>query len=283
VFVSQLVRDLLEAGLCRRDVAKTLGVSLSTVSRHARRLGAPSPRARSTRYDWDAIRRFYEAGATVRDCQARFGFSNGAWDCAVSRGDVTPRRDSRPQVAHGRREAVARLLARGASMGAVAAELGIAPATVAYHARCLGIPPVESSRRRYDWEAVQRAHDAGNSVRECQDMFGFSRASWHAAVRRGALVPRPRAMSIEALVAGSRSRRNLKRRLVAAGLKHEWCERCGLTEWRGQPLSLALHHINGDGAENRLENLELLCPNCHSQTPNFSGRNRGRHMGVVAD
>jgi predicted HNH restriction endonuclease len=37
---------------------------------------------------------------------------------------------------------------------------------------------------------------------------------------------------------------------------------------------MALHHINGDGSDNRLENLALLCPNCHAQTPNFSGRNR---------
>ena len=48
---------------------------------------------------------------------------------------------------------------------------------------------------------------------------------------------------------------------------------CGLTSWRGKPLALALHHINGDRLDNRLENLALLCPNCHSQTDNFSGRN----------
>lgn len=53
------------------------------------------------------------------------------------------------------------------------------------------------------------------------------------------------------------------------------CEKCGLDEWRGSPLSLALHHVNGDRHDNRLANLQLLCPNCHSQTDNFAGRNRG--------
>jgi predicted HNH restriction endonuclease len=44
---------------------------------------------------------------------------------------------------------------------------------------------------------------------------------------------------------------------------------------------MALHHVNGDGRDNRLENLQLLCPNCHSQTENFSGRGR-RRLTVVA-
>ncbi|MGH2920060.1 MAG: HNH endonuclease signature motif containing protein [Solirubrobacteraceae bacterium] len=60
---------------------------------------------------------------------------------------------------------------------------------------------------------------------------------------------------------------------MKAGLKEERCESCGLAEWRGQSLRVTLHHINGDGYDNRLENLAFLCPNCHSQTPNFSGRN----------
>lgn len=73
------------------------------------------------------------------------------------------------------------------------------------------------------------------------------------------------------LVAGpARNRTHIKLRLVGAGLKENRCEDCGITEWLGEPLNVALHHLNGDGRDNRLENLRLLCPNCHSQTANYA-------------
>jgi 5-methylcytosine-specific restriction endonuclease McrA len=72
------------------------------------------------------------------------------------------------------------------------------------------------------------------------------------------------------------NRSHLKGRLLGEGLKQNRCEVCGLAEWLGRPLSMALHHVNGDGLDNRLENLQLLCPNCHSQTENFAGRGRRR-------
>ena len=79
------------------------------------------------------------------------------------------------------------------------------------------------------------------------------------------------------LVVGRRTQRgHLKLRLIAEGLKANRCEICGIEDWRGAPLSLALHHINGDGLDNRLENLQLLCGNCHSQTDTFGGRNGHR-------
>ena len=59
-------------------------------------------------------------------------------------------------------------------------------------------------------------------------------------------------------------------------MKENRCERCGVSDWLGEPLAIALHHANGDGLDNRLENLVMLCPNCHSQTDNFSGRGRRR-------
>jgi len=121
------------------------------------------------------------------------------------------------------------------------------------------------------------------AIRCVNARFGFSRQTWHAAVQRGAIVPRAYPMPMERLLVANtyRSRHNVKLRLIGEGLKLHRCEECGLTEWRGAPLSMALHHINGDGRDNRLENLQLLCPNCHSQTDNFSARGR-RRLEVVA-
>ena len=72
----------------------------------------------------------------------------------------------------------------------------------------------------------------------------------------------------------SLSSANAKELVYRMGLKENKCECCGLSEWRGKPLVCELHHINGDTTDNRIENLIILCPNCHSQTDNFRSRNR---------
>lgn len=66
----------------------------------------------------------------------------------------------------------------------------------------------------------------------------------------------------------------IKRRLIRAGTWRDECHKCGISTWLDQPLSLQMDHVNGDGCDNRLANLRLLCPNCHSQTPTFAGRNK---------
>lgn len=173
------------------------------------------------------------------------------------------------------RERVRSLLREGKSVAAIARSLGLTKATVCYHRRRLGYQIDERCNRRYDWDEVQGFYDRGHSVRECQARFGFSSKTWHDAVQRGAVKPRPVAAPIELyLVADRRTNRShLKLRLLDEGLKENRCEECGLTQWRGKPLSIALHHLNGIAGDNRLENIRFLCPNCHSQTPNFSGRN----------
>ena len=56
-------------------------------------------------------------------------------------------------------------------------------------------------------------------------------------------------------------------------LRGNVCEKCGNSEWLGEKIVLEVHHINGVRTDNRLENLQLLCPNCHSITDNWKGRN----------
>ena len=175
-----------------------------------------------------------------------------------------------------KRERIARLIGEGRSYSQIARELGLTKPTVAYHARRLGIPADDRCARRFDWAAIQRIYDEGKTMRECQVIFGFSSASWHSAVKRGALIPRPRTIPLAELLVVGRAQTNrshLKQRLLRAGLKENRCEGCGISEWRGMPLTLELHHRNGRHTDNRLPNLELLCGNCHSQTHTWGGRN----------
>lgn len=65
----------------------------------------------------------------------------------------------------------------------------------------------------------------------------------------------------------------LKKRLFKEGLKTKVCECCGLSKWQNKEIPLELHHINGVNTDNRLENLQILCPNCHALTDTYRGHN----------
>ncbi|MBV8459919.1 MAG: HNH endonuclease [Candidatus Eremiobacteraeota bacterium] len=126
----------------------------------------------------------------------------------------------------------------------------------------------------YDWSAIQSFYDEGHTYQQCRSRFRFSPAAWTSAVQRRALTTRPRKPSVEWLMANSKSRASIKRRLLDAGLLRNECDECGISEWRGRYLSIQLDHRNGVKDDHRLENLRMLCPNCHSQTPTFGIRNR---------
>lgn len=75
----------------------------------------------------------------------------------------------------------------------------------------------------------------------------------------------------------SYNRTRLKKRLISDGLLLNKCIICGqLPWWNNKPLVLHLDHINGIHNDNRLENLRILCPHCHSQTNTFAGKNSKR-------
>ena len=64
----------------------------------------------------------------------------------------------------------------------------------------------------------------------------------------------------------------LRQRILKEGLKEHKCEYCNNTEWLGNPIALELHHINGIKNDLRIENLQMLCPNCHAYTDNYRGK-----------
>jgi 5-methylcytosine-specific restriction endonuclease McrA len=84
-------------------------------------------------------------------------------------------------------------------------------------------------------------------------------------------------MPLEELLRCGKSRRNIKHRLIRAGLLCNRCDQCGISEWRGKPLVAQIDHINGIKDDHRLENLRMLCPNCHSQTDTYGGHNARRN------
>jgi len=73
----------------------------------------------------------------------------------------------------------------------------------------------------------------------------------------------------ESLISSSR----ISGYLFKFGIKEMVCERCGRVEWEGEPIPLQVHHIDGDRTNNSIENLQILCPNCHALTDNYCGKN----------
>jgi hypothetical protein len=65
-------------------------------------------------------------------------------------------------------------------------------------------------------------------------------------------------------------------RKVLTYIKGYHCECCGISEWNGKSIILQVDHKNGLANDNNIDNLRLICPNCHSQSDTFSGRNKGK-------
>ncbi len=112
------------------------------------------------------------------------------------------------------------------------------------------------------------------------DSSHFHGKAWNKGVRG---TKKPRVPLDTILVVGSYFQTyKLKSRLFDAGIKKKECEECGWARYsEAGHLPLELDHINGDRRDNRLENLRVLCPNCHSLKPTHRGKNKKRRGGVT--
>lgn len=76
----------------------------------------------------------------------------------------------------------------------------------------------------------------------------------------------------------------MKMRLFDEGYKERKCEECGLTKWNNKSIPFELDHVDGNSSNNVIENLKILCPNCHSQTATHAGKNNvGKKKNKIVD
>jgi hypothetical protein len=104
------------------------------------------------------------------------------------------------------------------------------------------------------------------------DTSHFAGQSWS----RGATIPH-RVRPIEDYLSNKYPIQSdrLRRRLINEEVLQPRCSNCKLDTWMDQPIPLELDHVDGNHENNALDNLRLLCPNCHSLTPTFRGKNKG--------
>jgi len=102
------------------------------------------------------------------------------------------------------------------------------------------------------------------------DTSHWAGQAWNKGVVRGPQLP------VQDYLNNKRSIQTykLKLRLLKAGIFEHKCYSCGLTLWKGEPIPLELEHKNGNPQDNSLDNLTLLCPNCHALTTTYRGKNK---------
>jgi hypothetical protein len=167
-------------------------------------------------------------------------------------------------------------LINGLSYMQVMKKLNCSKSNISYYAKKLKLHRGKKQLFvRYNWEEVKNYYEAGHSAKECIRKFGFTFKTWSSAIKRGVIEKRDHIIPIEQVLVKGRHTHtyHLKHRLLKLGILTYKCDHCGISTWRGKKLSLQLDHKNGDDSDNRLENLHLLCPNCHTQTPYYGSRN----------
>lgn len=171
-------------------------------------------------------------------------------------------------------------------------QTGAVKSTVSYHRKKLNLSIVKHKDRnkRKDWDEIKKFYEAGASYEECCAKFNTTKGSLWKAARRGVFTPRSNGSQSKsysyffAKHQGNRGGRGMIRNAI---LREELipylCGECGINSWRDKPLTLRLDHINGDGRDHSLENLQFICPNCDSQSPTYCWRNRGKYNAPLGE
>ncbi len=107
------------------------------------------------------------------------------------------------------------------------------------------------------------------------DTSHFTGQLWNKGIKTGGYEKNIRKLEDITKENTTYSSSKLRIRLINANILKNECTSCGLGPiWNNQPITLQLDHINGNRNDNRLENLRILCPNCHTQTSTHSGKNK---------
>jgi len=174
------------------------------------------------------------------------------------------------------------LLKSGATCAEVVKKIGVKRSTVDYHAKKIGVSILVGHYRKYNWSDIQNDITGGMTVKEIREKHGFAVGSYTKAVNRGELNPKKPLvqMSLDELCALFDGldvlpyhRQCIRKKMVSEGIPYE-CAWCGVSEWRGRKLTLDVDHVDGCRTHNVRTNFRFLCPNCHSITPTWKGRNK---------
>lgn len=131
-----------------------------------------------------------------------------------------------------------------------------------------------SSREVLVYLGLRAAGGNYNALKKAAQLFGLELPKYDFSISTGPREYSPWFPDAQVFVENSSyaNRGSLKKRMYLMGYKEE-CSECGLgTTWNGKPITLQLDHINGIYNDHRLENLRIICPNCHTQTETFAGR-----------
>lgn len=199
---------------------------------------------------------------------------------------------------------IRQLLEEGKKYPEIMKEVNCASSTIAYHANIIGKRRYSFERKTYDWSAIQMYYDEGHTFADIARKFGVDHSTVRYASSTGKLRietsherklleqrkrrerknsgdPVRKCWGIEHLCEDSEmSQSSLRKLLISTEIIPISCTipECLLfgiirPSWAGSPITLHLDHKNGNRRDNRLSNLRWLCPNCHSQTPTYCGRN----------